>query len=187
MTGRAHGTEIGAAVVGQRSRHADDHRIGIGDHGRVRRGVEAALAHRGHVSILDVVDVRPTLVQQPDHPFRKVESDHGHSTGDGLLGQRQADVTQPKDHAVGTRTRLVHGLEFYPHDVFALSRPGRIGPARWPGAGCLWSHASPERPAFFGPPQRSARMERNMLLEVWAVYGKYLTPTPTEAMSSSSL
>ena len=74
-TGAKNGTEVGTVGGVERSGHADDDDVGLGDDRRVGGRHEAAGDHLGDVGVGQVVDVGTTAGELGDDQLRHVETD----------------------------------------------------------------------------------------------------------------
>jgi len=90
--------QVGLAVAGERGRHADQERVGLGQAGEVGGGGQPSLRHRRRdLRARDVLDVALAAVE-PRHIGRvDVEAEHGEAGPRGGQRQRQPDIAQPDD------------------------------------------------------------------------------------------
>ena len=96
-----HGGQVGALVLLQRRRHADDSHVGVGQRGGVGGGAEAAGEEVGDRGVGDVVHVGATGVQPVHHAWAGIEADHREAGLHGLHHERQTDVAEADDDELG--------------------------------------------------------------------------------------
>lgn len=89
--------EIGAAVLGQRRRHADHDRLGLAQTGGIGRGLEPGLDHFRNVLIGEVIDMGGAGIQAVDDPLGDVEPEHLEADTGGFLSQGQTDIPKTDD------------------------------------------------------------------------------------------
>ena len=96
--------EVGLAVGGQRGRHADEHRLGVGELGRARGRMDALQARLQALG-RDVLDVGAPVTQRLDLARVDVEADDVPARLGERDGERQTDVAESDDADAHARER----------------------------------------------------------------------------------
>ena len=96
--GREHVGDVRFAILVQRRRDADDHRLDFADQREIARGAQTPARDLfGDGRFLDVLDVAASAVDGGHFRRIEIQPDHRHAIARELQGQRQPDITQTND------------------------------------------------------------------------------------------